>query len=452
VWTVDSIIRGVKGTAFRVEEQSFSSVSTDSRSIGPGEFFIPLKGINFDGHNFIEAAYNRSGGGSLCDRARTDLHDATKGTLILVDDTNQGLLDLARFKRHSTPGTFIAITGSNGKTTTKELLVHIVGGLFRLAFNEKNYNNQVGVAKTLLAMAEDPEYSVFEMGTNHPGEIAVLARMVEPHISLITNVNPSHLEGLFDLEGVRNEKLSLFDATLRGGKVIMNADDPSIASYKPKADRAALTFGIREKADFMLRVVEDRGLEGFDLVLTFPGGELATSTRLLGRHNLYDVLAAAALAHEMGVPLERIGEAVAGFDAYKGRFRPIRSSKGFIVVDDAYNANPTSMRWAISTVSGLPSTGRKIAILGEMKELGGQSETYHRELGCHLRDSNMSLVVLLGTATKVVSEVVNNGRAKHFNDRTALIEFVSSQLRPDDIVLVKGSRALGMDKIVEALI
>jgi UDP-N-acetylmuramoyl-tripeptide--D-alanyl-D-alanine ligase len=452
MWPVEAIVKGTKGTAYRVEKGEFTAISTDSRTIGPGEFFIPLKGPNFDGHGFIASAYEKSGGGSLCDRSRTDIQDGSSGTLILVDDTNQALLDLARYKRRQTPGTFIAITGSNGKTTTKELLVHVAGGAFRLASNAKNYNNQIGVAKTILAIEDDPQFTVLEMGTNHPGEIAVLARMVEPHISLITNVNPSHLEGLSDLEGVKREKLSLFDATARGGTVIINADDPSISSYKPKTERRALTFGIRERADVGLKVIEDKGLEGFDISLTFPGGELTTSTRLVGRHNLYDVLAAAAIAHEMGVAPELMKERIASFDAYKGRFKPTKSSKGFIVVDDAYNANPTSMRWAINTVLGLPSKGRKIAVLGEMRELGERSETYHRDLACYLRDSSMSLILLLGEGMKVVPEVIGNGRVKHFENRDDLIDFLVGQLRRDDIVLVKGSRALGMDKIVEAVL
>jgi UDP-N-acetylmuramoyl-tripeptide--D-alanyl-D-alanine ligase len=452
MWAADSIVKGVRGTGYRIEKAQFSAISTDSRTIGPDEFFIPLKGPHFDGHDFIGAAYGRSGGGSLCDRSRVDILEASPGTLILVDDTNQALLDLARFGRRHTSGTFIAITGSNGKTTTKELLVHIAGGVVNLVSNEKNYNNQVGAAKTILAIEGSPEFVVLELGTNHPGEIAVLARMVEPHISLITNVNPSHLEGLADLEGVKREKLSLFDATLRGGTVIINADDPALSSYKPKADRKALTFGIRERADFMLKIIQDKGLEGFDIALVFPEGEIVTSTRLAGRHNLYDVLAASVLAHEMGVAGDLLSERVASFGAYNGRFKPIKSAKGFVVVDDAYNANPTSMRWAITTVSGLPSKGRKIAVLGEMRELGERSETYHRELGCYLRDGNMSLILLLGEGMKVVPEIIGNGRAKYFESRDRLIDFLLAQLRQDDIVLVKGSRALGMDKIVEALI
>jgi UDP-N-acetylmuramoyl-tripeptide--D-alanyl-D-alanine ligase len=452
MWPVEDIVKGVNGVVHRIEKRVFSSISTDSRTIGPDEFFIPLKGLNFDGHLFIDRAYEQSGGGSLCDRRRVEIYTRSKGTIILVEDTNQALSDLARFKRGQTSGTFVAITGSNGKTTTKELLVHLAGDRFALAFNEKNYNNQVGVAKALLAITGRPQFGIFELGTNHPGEIESLTRMVQPDLSLITNVNPSHLEGFFDLEGVRREKLSLFETTLPGGTIFVNKDDPSLASYETKNGLKAATFAIREKAEHTLLVTTDKGFAGYDITLRFPDGEVATTTHLLGRHNLYNVLAAAALAHEMGVPLKEIGEAIRTFSAYNGRIRPLESRKGYIIIDDAYNANPASMESAINTVSSLPCKGKRLAALGAMKELGEKAEDYHRELGQYLMNSSLSLILFLGEETRVAADAIGNGRARYFTDKKALIGFLSGHLQRDDIVLVKGSRTLGMNEIVEALI
>ena len=300
MWPVETIIQGVNGTAQQVERTTFSAISTDSRTIGSGEFFIPLKGPHFDGHLFIDEAYGRSGGGSLCDRTRQEVYALARGTVILVDDTNEALLDLASHKRGQTPAAFVAITGSNGKTTTKELLVHLVRGVIPVVSNEKNYNNQIGVAKTMLAIEESPDYCIFELGTNHRGEIRRLTRMVRPHMSLITNITPSHLEGLADLEGVRGEKLDLFEGTLPGGAIFINADDPSLAPYK-RADCTLYTFGMEEKADFMLQVTADIGLEGFEIAFNLRGEKVRARTRLLGRHNLSNVLAAATLAFSMGV-------------------------------------------------------------------------------------------------------------------------------------------------------
>ena len=451
MWPADTIVRGVKGTAYRVERERFTAISTDSRTIGPGEFFIPLKGSRFDGHLFIDAAYERSGAGSLCDRTRGDIYGHARGTIILVDDTNQALLDLAAFKRGETEGTFVAITGSNGKTTTKELLLHLLTGLFPVVSNAKNYNNHVGVAKTMLAIEGSPRCSVFELGTNHEGEIATLASIVRPHMSLITNINPSHLEGLRDLEGVRKEKLSLFEATLADGTIFINADDPSLAPFR-RDGCLRRTFGIREKADFGLRVTADRGLEGFEIALTRGSEKIRTVTRLLGHHNLYNVLAAAALALTLGASPERIRELMPSFEPYKGRFRPVKSRRDYTVVDDTYNANPASMAWAVSTLSALPCRGKRVVILGDMRELGARTGEYHRELGRLMGKSALSMILLLGTEMKAAAEEIGNGRAHLFEEKKGLIDFVTGKLTGEDIVLVKGSRGLGMDEIVEALV
>ena len=451
MWPVESIVRGVKGTAYRVEGESFSAISTDSRTIGPGEFFIPLKGPRFDGHLFIDAAYERSGTGSLCDRARGEIYGHARGTIILVEDTNQALLDLASSKRGETEGTFVAITGSNGKTTTKELLVHLLAGLFPVVSNAKNYNNHVGVAKTMLAIEGSPRCAIFELGTNHKGEIATLTSIVRPHMSLITNINPSHLEGLRDLEGVRKEKLGLFEGTLADGTIFINADDPSLAPYR-RDGCLRRTFGMREKADFGLQVTHDRGLEGFEIALTRGGEKIRTITHLLGRHNLSNVLAAAALALSLGASPERLRELIPTFEPYKGRLKPVRSRRGYTVVDDAYNANPASMAWALRTLSALPCRGKRVAILGEMRELGARTSEYHRELGRLVGNSALSMILLLGTEMKAAAEEIGNGRAHLFEEKKGLLDFVAGKLGGDDIVLVKGSRGLGMDEIVEALV
>jgi UDP-N-acetylmuramoyl-tripeptide--D-alanyl-D-alanine ligase len=451
MWPVEAIICGVNGSAHRVEVASFPGISTDSRTIAPGEFFIPLKGPNFDGHLFIDAAFERGGAGSLCDRKRPEVYGRAKGTVILVNDTNKALLDLARWKREETSATFIAITGSNGKTTTKELLVRLAGGLFSIVANEKNYNNQIGVAKTMLAIEGSPDYCIFEMGTNHRGEIRTLTRMVEPHISLVTNIAPSHLEGLSDLKGVAEEKLDLFRATMAGGTIFVNGDDPSLSPYR-RADCTLYTFAMREPADFMLHVAADKGLDGWEIVLDLRGERFKSATRLLGLHNLYNVLAAASLASFMGVPGDSLAGMIEGFEPYKGRFRPVRSAAGYLVVDDTYNANPASMEWAIKTLASLPCRGRRIAILGDMMELGDGTDAYHRGLSRLARASNLSLILLFGAAMKAAAHEAGNGNVSVFEDKKSLIEFIRRELDPDDIVLVKGSRALGLDEIVEALI
>ena len=452
MWRVDDVIGATGGVAVRLERDTFTAVSTDSRTIGAGELFVPLSGANFDGHLYINKAYETSGGGSICEKRREDICKNAKGTVILVDDATQALLDLARWKRERLSGTCIAITGSNGKTTTKEILVDMMKRSFSVANNEKNFNNLIGVSKSILSIVGDPEILIFELGTNSKGEIRALAKTTMPDISLITNINPSHLEGLFDLEGVLEEKLDLYHYTKEGGKVLVNADDPHILPRYRDVKREVLRYGITNEAAFRLSVDRDLGWEGSEITITFPGGSLKAGTRLLGRHNLYNILAASALAYSAGLGIEQIKETVEAFGSFAMRFTVKQSKKGFTVVDDTYNANPASVEWAVRTIESLPCKGKRVAILGDMKELGEKTAHYHRELGRFLKTTSIPLIALVGEYVKETFDELGNKRAMLFEDKPHLIEYVSGKIGEGDIVLVKGSRAARMEEITEALI
>lgn len=455
MWHVDEVVKAVGGEALRIERETFAAVSTDSRTIGMGDLFIPLTGPNFDGHLFIGEAYRASQGGTLIEKGREEVYKDAPGTVILVDDTTQALLDLARWKRERLGATCIAITGSNGKTTTKEILVDMLKRSFSVANNEKNYNNLIGVSKSILAIEGEPQFCVFELGTNAPGEIKRLARTVQPDASLITNINPSHLEGLGDIEGVLNEKLDLFYHTKEGGKVFVNADDPYILPrYRDARDtlRTACVFGIEQETPFHLTVDKDLGWQGSDITLAFPDRKVSARTPLLGRHNLYNILAASALAHSAGLGADEIKAAVEGFGAFTMRFTPVKSTRGFIVVNDTYNANPASVEWAVRTLMDLPCRGKRVVILGDMRELGDKTAYYHRELGRFLKAAAVPVVILTGESVKETFGELGGERAILFEDRQRLIDYARGTITPDDIVLVKGSRLAHMEEIVEALI
>lgn len=453
MWHVDKIIKAVHGTPYRIEQENFSGISTDSRTIREGELFVPLKGLNFDGHLYMDASYERSRAGSLCDRGRPDLAALTKGTVILVDDTLPALLNLASYRRRETPGRVIALTGSNGKTTTKELMAQMLGRAFSVHYNERNYNNLVGVSMSVLTQEGTPELSIYELGTNNKGEIAKLAEVTKPDIALITNVNASHLEGLGSIEGVLEEKLALFHGTRDGGTLLVNADDPSIVKYRPEKDHRLFTYSAAGKeADFRLSIDEDLGWGGFHISLLFPGETVEVRTRLLGRHNLSNILAAASAAHAAGLPGSHIAGGIEEFGPYSMRFTPVRSKDGYIVVDDSYNANPSSTRWALATLLELPCRGRRIAILGDMRELGEETTRYHRELGRFLKESRIHRVLLFGEYVRETYEEAGSNKAFLFESKEALIEHVKATAEEGDVILVKGSRAARMDEIVEALI
>jgi UDP-N-acetylmuramoyl-tripeptide--D-alanyl-D-alanine ligase len=452
MWRLDEIVEAVKGTIYRVEMELFTDISTDSRTIGESELFIPITGTNFDGHQFIKEAYERSHGGALCERNRQDVCGQLPGTVILVDDTTQALLDLARHKRRALNTTCIAITGSNGKTTTKEILVHMIRGQSSVHYNEKNYNNIIGVSKSILAIEGKPDFCVFELGTNARGEIKKLTEATNPDASLITNINPSHLEGLKTLEGILEEKLDLFYLTKEGGKIFINADDPYIMPrYKDIKKRVPLIYSIMSNASFHLSVDKDLGWEGARIAISFPDDLLVTRTSLLGRHNLYNILAASSLAYSVGIDKEHIGNAIETFMSFDKRFRPIITKKGYAIIDDTYNANPSSMEWAIRTLLELPSDGKRIAILGDMRELGEKSQEYHRELGRFLKSSSVPVIALIGQAMRETFSVLGEERAKLFQDKGPLINYIAEELQKGDTVLVKGSRMSKMEEIVEAL-
>lgn len=307
MWHVDEVAQAVNGVVFRIEHENFSGISTDSRTIANRELFIPISGVTFDGHKFIADAYDRSHGGTLCEKGRDDVLKTAQGTIILVDDTLKALLDIAHYKRRQIQGTFITITGSNGKTTTKEILAAIIGRERKVHFNKKNYNNLIGVSKSILAIEGSPDYLIFELGTNNRGEIRQLTQVTEPDISLITNINPSHLEGLDDLGGVLEEKLDLFRYTKGGGHILINVDDPSLfPSYRDDEGHVSHTFGMDHDADFQLIINEDLGWNGYDFTIKFHDDFIRVKTNLLGRHNLLNILSASSIAFLVGISKEQI--------------------------------------------------------------------------------------------------------------------------------------------------
>lgn len=451
MWHLDEVLKAVKGTSLRIEKETFTGISTDSRTIGDGELFMPITGKTFDGHMFLYDAYEKSNGGTVCEKEREALCVTVKGTIILVEDTTQALLDLAQYKLQKTGGICIAITGSNGKTTTKEMLVDMAQRAFSVHFNEKNYNNIIGVSRSILSIEGNPEFCIFELGTNSKGEISQLTRATKPDISLITNINPSHLEGLGDIEGVLEEKLDLFRLTKNGGKIFINADDPYIPLRYKDEGHAVFTYGIENNAAFRLTVDENLGWEGVVFTLHFPDDSVRSKTNLLGRHNLYNILATSSIAYSIGVKPALIKKSIETFNPHSMRFRPVAAKKGYTIVDDSYNANPSSMEWAIRTLLELPATGKRMAILGDMRELGAKSGHYHRELGRVLSESAIPVIALIGEEVKETFRELGDKRSRLFDDKDHLIDFIKRKVEKGDVILVKGSRASKMEEIVEAL-
>ena len=456
----EQISRGITGELVRGwGGLRFSRVSTDSRSAAPGSLFVAIRGDRFDGHNYVaDAAAQGAAGAVVQVGARRNLRLGRQIALIEVEDTLRALGDLARLLRRAHPVPLVAVTGSCGKTTTKELLYAAltVGG-HRVLKSEGNYNNQIGVPLTLFKLERQHEAVVIEMGMNRLGEIARLTEICEPDVGLITCVAAAHTEGLGDIDGVARAKGELFSGLRGSAWAAVNLDDARIADMATLARRLTFTTRANEKADVHGTLLADRGLEGIDFELDIRGKTAEVHLALLGEHNLHNALAAATAAFALKVPVAEIAAGLASYRPFAKRLHPSLAPGGWWVINDAYNANPASMAAGLRAASRVAETtqGRLFAALGEMLELGAVADDAHREVG-----------LLCGELRASVLAYLAEGRGALYGEGAAAagVEAIAAPsceeiarrlracLRPGDVVLVKGSRRTGMERVAEALL
>lgn len=430
----------------------FSSVSTDTRTITDGALFVALKGENFDGHDFMEQALDAGAAGLLAER-EPDC-DTSGRTIILVKDALFALGDVANLWRKSLDARLIAITGSNGKTTTKEMVARVLAQRYRMHKNDANLNNLVGVPQTLLAMPGETEAAVIEMGMNAPGEIARLTDIADPDFGLITNVGPAHLAGLGDLGGVKEAKGELFAHIREDATILVNGDDPRVAELAERTANPRLVFGAVEGADVALREILEEGPEGTRFSVEMGGEETEIFLGLPGRHHVANTLAAAAAALGFGLGPGDVARALDGYRGFTGRMETKRAPRGFLIIDDTYNANPGSVVQALKTLAGF-SPGKRFAVLGDMLELGPNSAKLHHRVGLAAARCADFLFAL----GEMASEYADGGREGGLNagrvhlgeSHEELADKVLDLAAPGDFVLVKGSRGMRMEKVVGAL-
>jgi UDP-N-acetylmuramoyl-tripeptide--D-alanyl-D-alanine ligase len=453
VWEAAAAVQGdYAGRDFR-----FTGVSTDSRSAGPGDLFVALVGERFDAHNFIGEAKNRGAAAALVscefspERAGTDL------PLIRVKDTRHGLGKLAAHWRTRFSLPVAAVTGSNGKTTVKEMIAailrHAIGGEKQadtpdsILVTEGNLNNDIGMPLMLLRLREWHHHAVVEMGMNHPGEISYLTRLAKPDIAVITNAGVAHLEGLGSIEAVARAKGEIFEGLNLAGIAVINADDEYAALWRALAgDRSRIEFGLRAGADVTARYELD--FFGARLMMNLPDGIEETELRVPGVHNVRNALAAAAVASAMGIGKAEIACGLNQFGGVKGRMQKKRALHGATLIDDTYNANPESVRAAIDVLAIAP--GKKIFVLGDMGELGDGAATLHERIGAESRSAGIDKLFALGELSRY--SVASFGRgARHCASMEELIPEVAALLAPGVTLLVKGSRFMKMERLVKSV-
>jgi UDP-N-acetylmuramoyl-tripeptide--D-alanyl-D-alanine ligase len=430
-----------------------NGVAIDSRTVKPGELFVALQDQR-DGHEFVADARAKGAAAAMIARS------VDEGPSLIVDDTLDGLRKLALASRQRSAAIRVAVTGSVGKTSVKEALAAVFRRAGKAHASEKSYNNHWGVPLTLARMPRETERAVFEIGMNHPGEIRPLSELIRPDIAIITKIGPAHLEGLGSMEAIADEKAHIFDGLVEWGAAVIPGDDAfasRLAEYAGTAGAGWLVrFGTGDQDEARLAKFEsgDNGGQGTAEIF---GARVRFKTPASGAHwgyNAAAVLAAAYLAH---VPLQLAVEALADLEAPPGRGAAftIRLAKGsFVLVDDSYNANPASMEAAISTLGGrkLGKNGRRIAVLGEMRELGRDSKSLHAALAPLLDEAKVDVVYLVGDGMRALADALPKGRVAAWAKTSGeIVDAVSADVRAGDVVLVKGSNAARMIDVVEAL-
>ncbi|HEY1088660.1 MAG TPA: UDP-N-acetylmuramoyl-tripeptide--D-alanyl-D-alanine ligase [Archangium sp.] len=432
---------------------SFEAVCTDSRQLSKDCLFVALKGERFDAHDFLAQAVNDGAEGLVVMEGRAAGLEGLDVAVYEVKDTLHALGRLARFHRDRFDIPIAAVTGSNGKTTTKELIASILSMRGPTLKTQGNLNNEIGVPLTIFGLGAQHKAAVIEMGMNHLGEIARLTDIARPDAGLITIVQPAHLEGVGSIEGVAQAKGELFHGLAKSATAVVNLDDPRVAGQAATVGAKKLTWGRTEGADVRLVSVEPQGRDGLSLRIAYRGKEYPTALHLVGDHNAMNATGAFAMGLALGYAPEECVRGLEAAQAHARRLQIVDAPHGVTVVDDCYNANPASMTAALRTVQELASEGRAIAVLGDMLELGAEEAREHVQMGVTASD-RVALLAFFGPrmkqahaqATKKLGE-----KTKHFEDVGALVAWLQPQLKANDFVLVKGSRGMRLERVVEAL-
>jgi UDP-N-acetylmuramoyl-tripeptide--D-alanyl-D-alanine ligase len=448
---VQTIARITGGSATPAKtQQTVSGVSTDSRKIREGELFVPLHGPNFDGHDFLMQAVQNGAAACLSEEVIAGL----PVPVIRVTDTLKALGDLAASRRTLLRGPLIAVTGSSGKTTTKEMLGAILQGIGPGLVTQGNFNNLIGLPLTLFRLTAEHRWAVLEMGMSARGEIARLTEIAAPDIGVITNIGPAHLETLHGMDGVARAKGELFAGLSQGGTAVINIDDERVAGLPVANGVRRLLFGCAPPADVRGEKIRPWP-GGVDFQLCLAEGRWPVRLHIHGRFNVHNALAAAAAAFVIGVDPVEIVRGLESFRPCSGRMETTLLGDDVILFEDCYNANPLAVKAALSVLDELPDSGRRVAVLGDMLELGEAAVELHREVGREAA-RRTDLLILLGELAAETARGARQGglvadRIIRTGSHEEAVQLLRKLVRPGDRVLVKGSRGMKMERICAAL-
>ena len=432
-------------------------VVIDTRILQPGDFFVALRGARFDAHDFVGEAVSRGAGGIFVERGRGREADERHTAVVEVDDTTKALQDLARAVRRASGTRVVAITGSAGKTTTKEAIAEFLSVRFRVVKNKGNLNNHIGLPLSLLQLRERPDVAVMELGMNHRGEISTLVGIAEPELRVWTNVGNAHIGFFGSVDAIADAKAEILERASANHVLVCNADDDRVMARARAFTGRVVTFGTSEGATVRAREIESLGIGGMRANVSTPAGEARVDTPLLGRGNLANVLAATAVAVDLGVPLDAVVGAASRLKASDRRGAVRRLRGGVILIDDSYNSSPAALRGALDVIAGETHASRKVAVLGEMLELGDQSPALHEESGRYAAAAGLRLLVAIGgqDARRLADAAVNAGMPAsavyYFERSESAAPDVVRAIQAGDLVLIKGSRGTRVDIVADRI-
>jgi UDP-N-acetylmuramoyl-tripeptide--D-alanyl-D-alanine ligase len=437
----------LSGGRYAGEDHACAGVSTDTRTLKPGEIYLALRGPRFDGNEFLEAAARAGAVAAVVDRP---VRDAPL-PLIEVDDGQLALTRAASNWRASFKGVVVGVAGSNGKTTVKEMTSAILSGAGSCLATRGNLNNHIGVPLTLLRLTPAHRFAVIEIGANRPGEVAALVGIARPHVGLVTNAGAEHLEGFGDLDGVARAEGEMFAGLAADGTAVVNADDPYATLWRGMSVAPVVSFGIDGVADYRATELHECLKEaGFHVTYTLrtPQGSHKVRLNVGGRHNIHNSLAAAAAASAAGATLEHVVSGLGAMKPVTGRLNPGRTKQGARLIDDSYNANPSSMRAGIDVLVAL--SGRPWLVMGDMGELGDHASSSHVDVGRYARERGVQRLFATGPLSMLAVESFGAG-ATWYPDTDALARAINKELSADVTLLVKGSRSNRLERVVAKL-
>ncbi|TCL74985.1 UDP-N-acetylmuramoylalanyl-D-glutamyl-2,6-diaminopimelate--D-alanyl-D-alanine ligase [Rhizobium sp. BK251] len=461
LWTSKDMIAAMGGRPFGTLPEGVTGISIDSRSIKPGEAFFAIRGDRFDGHDFASMAMAHGAALLIVSEARLPAMGRLTVPMIVVEDVLAGLGRLGAAARQRTHAKIVAVTGSVGKTTTKEMLRHVLSPSGNVHASAASFNNHWGVPLTLARMPHDTEFGVFEVGMNHPGEIRPLVTMIQPHVAIITTIAPAHLGNFSDIREIAAAKAEIFEGLVPGGHVVLNRDNDQYDFLESAAKAAGVehvhSFGQHARADY--RLVEFNGSgESSTLWLTIGGETLEAAIGAPGRHIAENALAALGAVTLVGADLEKAIAALATLQPEKGRGRRHKLTIGgrhFTLIDESYNANPTSMAAAISLLaaSSPEGKGRRIAVLGDMLEMGDHAQKMHADLAAPLVAAGIEHVWLAGPEMAALKDALPENIHVEYRETTGeLADFAVASVGPGDVLMIKSSLGTGFGKIVAGLL